>query len=143
MKLVNALGVAASILLIAAIWSPDRTAPRGGDGVSITKHGKAGLDFKKVGQDYLVRLHSAKASVVESALEPVITMRIAFPNENFREIEERLYNLASRGETRSIRYKAYLAVQVFADPVAFRSTIEKRMLFGEDFYANLAEKLGR
>jgi len=143
MKLVNALGVATSVLLIAAIWSPEKTEPRGRDRISITKPGNAGLDFTKVGRDYLVRLHSAKASVVESALEPVIYMRIAFPNQNFREIEERLYHLASRGETRSIRYKAYLAIQVFADPVAFRSAIEKRMLYGEDFYANLAEKLGR
>jgi hypothetical protein len=141
MKSVIVLGLAISVSMIAAVWSPSPKEPSGSENTSTAKLRNQGLDFKKIGKDYRVRLHSAKAEVVESALEPIIYMRIAFPKEDFREIEQTLYDLASRGATRSIRYKAYLAIQVFADPAGFKGAVESRQLSGEEFYAELAGKI--
>lgn len=141
MKSVFAFGLALSVTLIAAVWSPSKNETVGSENVSTPNTRNQGLDFKKIGKDYLVRLNSGKPEVVESALEPVIYMRVAFPKEDFRAIEQRLYNLASRGATRSIRYKAYLAIEVFADPAAFKDAVVSRHLAGEEFYAELAGKI--
>ena len=141
MKSVIAVGLALSVSMVAAVWTPSKNGPLGSEYSSSLKSRNPGLDLKKIGRDYLVRLHSGKAEIVESALEPIIYMRIAFPKEDFREIEQTLYDLASRGATRSIRYKAYLAIQVFANPAGFKDAVEFRHLAGEEFYAELAGKI--
>jgi len=143
MKSVVVVGLAILISMIAAVWTPSRKGPMGFENTSSLKSRNPGLDLKKIGREYLVRLHSAKADVVESGLEPIVYMRIAFPKEDFREIEQTLYDLASRGATRSIRYKAYLAIQVFANPATFRGAVESRHLGGEEFYAELAGNIRR
>ena len=141
MRSVIIVSLAVSVSTIMAVWTPYKNAPLRSENTSSLKSRNPGLDFKKVGTDYLVCLHSANVEVVESALEPIIFMRIAFPKEDFREIELSLYDLTSHGATRPIRYKAYLAIEVFANPLAFKDAVQLRHLTGEEFYAELAGKI--
>jgi hypothetical protein len=122
---------------------------RGGEGASenskitTSEVRKPGLDFGKIRKEYSLRLQSGDAKVVESALETLIYIRIAFPNEDLQQLEPDLYGLAYKGATRAIRYKAYLALQVYSDPGMFRDAVESRHLTGGEFYERLAEKIRR
>lgn len=99
------------------------------------------LDFEKVEANYLVCLNSEIPGVVESALGHVTLMRIAFPKQDLRKIHEKLYDLASQGATQSIRYKAFTAMQVFANPPAFKEAIVSRGACGDGLLENLAAQL--
>ena len=141
MKSIIVVSLAVSVSTIVALWSPDKIVPSRSENISPVKPRNPGLDLKEVGSEYLISLHSAKADVVESALERITFMRIAFPKEDFRELELALYDLASKGATRSIRYKAYLAIEVFANPLAFKDAVQHKHLTGKEFYAELAGKI--
>jgi len=99
------------------------------------------LDFGKVEANYLFSLKSDYPSVVESALGHVTLMRIAYPRQDLRKIQEQLYDLASQGATQSIRHKAFTAMQVFANPSAFKGAIVDRQSSGDGLLENLAAQL--
>lgn len=96
------------------------------------------LDFRKIEASYLINLNSNVAGIVESTLGHITLMRIAYPKQNLRKLEEKLYDLASRGETRSIRYKAFIAMQVFANPGAFKESIVGRGSSGDGLLEEIA-----
>jgi len=96
------------------------------------------LNFPRVEANYLLNLHSDVPGVVESALGHVTLMRIAYPKQNLRLLHEKLYDLASRGATLSIRYKAFIAMQVFADPAAYRKSISGRVASGDGLLEEIA-----
>ena len=96
------------------------------------------LDFQKVEVNYLACLNSPIPGVVESALGHITLMRIAYPNQDLRKIRERLHDLASRGATRCIRHKAFIAMQVFANPLAFEGAITSTQCNGDSLLEDLA-----
>lgn len=97
----------------------------------------SGLDLRKIEKSYLACLSSGNSGVVESALGQVIYLRIAYPKADLREIQAKLFDLAVQGYTRDIRYKAYVARQVFADPQTVRGAIESTQSTGDEFFAEL------
>jgi len=101
------------------------------------------LNFKRVEINYLVDLNSELPSVVESALGHVTLMRIAYPEQDLRRIQEKLYDLASEGATNCIRYKAFTAMQVFANPTAYKASIVGRDYSGDGLLEDLAKQLSK
>jgi hypothetical protein len=99
------------------------------------------LNCKKAEMNYLVSLNSGVPGVVESALGHVTLMRIAYPNQNLGRIQEKLYDLASKGATKSIRQKAFIAMQVFADPTAYKGLIVDRQANGDGLLEALATQM--
>ena len=71
-------------------------------------------------KNYLSCLNSDVPSIVESALGHVTYMRIVWPTADLRSIQARLAELTAKGATRAIRYKAFMAAEVFGDPATFR-----------------------
>lgn len=100
-----------------------------------------GLNLQKIENSYLRCLNSGNPGVVESALGHVIYLRIAFAKADLREIETRLLDLATRGHTRAIRHKAYVAIQVFADPQAFRGALKSGNGTGDQFFADIMSRV--
>jgi hypothetical protein len=96
------------------------------------------LNFPRVETNYLNNLNSDVPGVVESALGHITLMRIAYPRQDLRKLQAKLYDLASRGATRSIRYKAFIAMQVFGNPGAFKSTIVGRDYSGDGLLEEIA-----
>lgn len=86
-------------------------------------------------------LGSDNDGVVESALALVTQMRIVLPQDDMREIELVVNQLALKGNTPVIRYKSYLAVQVFASPDLFRQVARTDFPSGDDFFASIASRL--
>jgi hypothetical protein len=96
------------------------------------------LNFSRVETNYLNNLNSEVPGVVESALGHITLMRIAYPRQDLRKLQEKLYDLASKGETRSIRYKAFIAMQVFGNPGAFKESILGRDYSGDGLLEEIA-----
>ena len=99
------------------------------------------LNLQKYEVNYLACLNSEIAGVVESALGHVTLMRIEFPKQNLRRIQQKLFDLASRGATQTIRRKAFTAMQVFADPAAFKGAIAGREFNGDGLLEEIAAQL--
>jgi hypothetical protein len=99
------------------------------------------LNIQKAEINYLVDLNSPLPSVVESALGHVTLMRILYPKQDLREIQEKLYDLASQGATKSVRHKAFTAMQVFANPSAFSGAIAGRQYCGDGLLEELAAQM--
>jgi hypothetical protein len=99
------------------------------------------LNFQRVEANYLVNLNSPLPSVVESALGHVTLMRILYPRQDLRKIQEKLYDLASQGATQSVRHKAFTAMQVFANPSAFSGAVAGRQYSGDGLLEELAAQM--
>jgi hypothetical protein len=92
-------------------------------------------------KNFLWTLQSENDGVVESALAHVTQMRIMVPGEDMKAIETVLNRLAINGRTQVIRYKAYLATQVFASPGLFREVAGTSYESGDQFFTALASRL--
>jgi hypothetical protein len=99
------------------------------------------LNFQRVETNYLVNLNSPLPSVVESALGHVTLMRILYPKQDLRKIQEKLFDLASQGATPSVRHKAFTAMQVFANPSAFSGAVAGRQYSGDGLLEELAAQM--
>ncbi len=99
------------------------------------------LNFQKVQSNYLRTLSSNIPSVVESALGHVTLMRIAYPKQDFRIIRDKLIALASEGATQTIRRKAFTAMQVYANPSAFKEAIVAGQSSGDGLLEAIASQL--
>ena len=102
-----------------------------------------GLNFERIKVNYLSCLHSDVPGVVESALGHVTYMRIAFPNLDLKEIEQRIVVLTMEGYTRPIRAKAFQALRVFADPASFHQAIASRRASGDGLFEDIAARIDR
>jgi len=140
MKTIKVLTIGLVVSATTIACSPSQGEHLAIDGSLSGKKISSGLDFQKIERDYLVCLSSRNSGIVESALGHVIYMRIAFPKEDFREVQTRLFDLASRGYTRAIRYKAYVALHVFADPQAFVKALESKDVKSDEFFADLVSR---
>ena len=99
------------------------------------------LNLPKYEVNYLACLNSQIPGVVASALGHVTLMRIEFPKQDLRKIQQKLYDLASQGATQSIRHKAFTAMQVFANPAAFKGAIAGREYNGDGLLEEIAAQL--
>jgi len=99
------------------------------------------LNFPVVKANYLLSLQSESVGVVESALGHVTLMRIKYPTQDMSRIQEKLYDLASHGATRSIRYKAFTAMQVFANPSAFKGAVVSGQTCGDGLLERIAAQM--
>ncbi|MCX6141958.1 MAG: hypothetical protein NTZ35_01940 [Ignavibacteriales bacterium] len=99
------------------------------------------LNFDRITRNYLRCLCSDNAGVIESALGHVTYMRIAYPNLDLTQIRKRVFALSMEGFTRSIRRKAFLALEVFADPSSFRNAIVSKRASGDGLFEAIARRM--
>jgi hypothetical protein len=100
----------------------------------------AHLDFDKIEKTYLNCLNSDNQGVVEAAIGMVTYIRVAFPNRKMTEIREKLFDLASSGVSHSVRSKAFVAMQVFADPMAYGKLLDSNGTDGTWNFDDIASK---
>lgn len=140
MKTVKMLAIGFVVSASTVACSPSQRALSTDEGPVSGNERSSSLDLQKFERNYLVCLSSGNSGVVESALGQLIHMRIAFPNADLTETKTRLIDLATRGYTRAIRQKAYVAIQVFADPQAYRELIEAKYVTSDDIVAVLVAR---
>jgi hypothetical protein len=71
-------------------------------------------------QNFTADLSSGNEGLVESALSIVTMIKLDTPSEKLSMVREKIDDLVTSGATPVIRYKAYLAEAVFANPAMFK-----------------------
>lgn len=102
-------------------------------------YGSAKLPQAK--KNILWTLGSDNNGVVESVIGQIAHMRIILPQEDMKDIEASLTNLANYGRTPVIRYKAYLASLVFVNPGMFRQEVANDYGSSDEFLSAIASRL--
>jgi hypothetical protein len=68
---------------------------------------------EKANERFLYNLNEEHTGIVESSIFNIMEVKNKFPNEDYRKLVRRLYELAVEGNTPAIRYKAQLASLYF------------------------------
>jgi hypothetical protein len=98
-------------------------------------------DKDRMDKVYADCLDSGNNGIVQDALAIVTMMKLDTPTDEYPRIKSEISNLATSGSKPAIRYKAYLAGAVFANPSFFQE--ETRRLYDDpdSFFRALAERL--
>ena len=135
--------LAAGLILAAASALGQTSTPQAADerpyissAISYTT-----ANVPRVKKNFLWTLQSDNDGVMESGIAHVAQMRIMLPDEDMKEFDATLNQLAINGRTQAIRYKAYLTTQVFASPAPFRHVAEVSYASGDEFFTAIATRL--
>ena len=86
-------------------------------------------------------LSSENNGIVQDALAIVSMMKLDTPEDDYPRIKDELDDLAVSSETPAIRYNAYLAGAVFANPSFFQQETKRLYDNPDAFFRALAERL--
>ncbi|MDT8324716.1 MAG: hypothetical protein RRA94_11420 [Bacteroidota bacterium] len=92
-------------------------------------------------RNYRMGLEADNQGLVESSLYHAVCLRLKYPEKDLRALEAAVDRLVSKGASKTIRFKAYLASTVFASP----DLIDCSKLSGEGdstgFFADISAQL--
>lgn len=130
----RAMMVAAAVMTALALPAPGQeTSAAVGQPEGAPARTKT-LNVRKIEKNYAACLTSANEGVVESAIAQSVRMKWALPSARLEDLRTGLGNLADRGKTVSIRYKAYLAGLVFDSPSIFNPGLGENCELDEDLF---------
>jgi hypothetical protein len=98
-------------------------------------------DKERMEKNFVYSLSFTNDGIVESALALVTMMKLDLPADEFPRIMEKIDNLVVYGTTPVIRYKAYLAEAVFANPSMFKEEAAHRYSDPDTFFSALAGRI--
>ena len=98
-------------------------------------------DKERVDKSYAASLSAENNGLNESALAVAAMVKLDLPAENFSMIKGEIDRLVTNGATPVIRYKAYLAKAVFANPAMFKEEATHQYSDRDAFFSAIAERL--
>ncbi len=133
-----------TLLLVIAIQANAQTRIRGDPPYKMFAelNSYRNLNFDRASKAYLGSLnYSSCYEIIECGLAHVAMLRLAQPKATSKSLTNKVEELAIRGETLAIRYKAYLTSMVFVHPELF--TYEKHGDYknGDELFTALAQRL--
>ena len=99
------------------------------------------VNLEKAQKGYKCCLQCKVDGVIETAIAQVVWMRLALRDREMTDLKAELDRLAVMGRTPAIRYKAYLACQVFDYPEIFGSVQKAGIESADDLFSALATRL--
>ncbi len=96
---------------------------------------------ERVDKVFANSLSSGNNGLIESVLTIVTKMKLDLPADEFPKIKDEIDNLVTDGTTPVVRYKAYLAGAVFANPEMFKGQTTHQYNNQEAFFSELAETM--
>jgi hypothetical protein len=99
------------------------------------------INMEKAQKGYKCCLQCKADGVVETAIAQIVWMRLAVKDKDMTDLKAELDRLAVIGRTPAIRYKAYLACQVFDYPEIFGSVQQTGIESADDLFSALATRL--
>ncbi len=92
-------------------------------------------------KNYEKALKSARSSMVESSIFHVAKLKLFYPTEDTEGLAKQLERLQEKGHTPTIRYKAYLALQLLNHPVLFANIEKKNYKDSDSFFRMLSQEM--
>lgn len=100
------------------------------------------VNLEKYGKNFLGSLnYSSCNDIIESGLAQVCMWKLAQPNSQQATLKNKIDDLAIRGDTPAIRYKAYLTSMVFEHPELFVFEKYGEYKDGNALFTALAQRL--
>lgn len=96
---------------------------------------------ERVDKSYAYSLSYTNEGLLESALAVVTMIKLDLPADEFSRIKDEIEHLAMNGTTPVIRYKAYLAEAVFANPAMFKEETARQYRDEDAFFSALAQRM--
>jgi hypothetical protein len=97
--------------------------------------------LRRAAVNYAAALHSDCDGVVESAIAHSTLLRIVAQHLDMSQIHSELADLADKGRTSAIRYRAYLATAVFDSPARFENTVKVKYMDSDQFFSVVASQV--
>ncbi len=98
-------------------------------------------DKERVDKGYAISLSMKNKGLNESALAVVTMVKLDLPADEFSRIKDEIDRLVTEGTTPVIRYKAYLAEAVFANPAMFKEEASRQYDDRDAFFSALAGRM--
>jgi hypothetical protein len=98
-------------------------------------------DKERIDKGYSFALASNHNGIIETSLAIVTMVKLDMPTSEFPKVKDEIDNLAIKGETPSIRYKAYLAGAVFANPAMFKEVTGHQYSNSDALFSAVADKM--
>ncbi len=98
---------------------------------------------ERLERNYSVCLNTECDGLTESALAIVTMLKLDAPERRFSAIRERIEELTTEGATPAIRYKAYLAEAVYANPAMFAEEAKGAYETPDAIFSALAERMSK
>jgi hypothetical protein len=98
-------------------------------------------DKERVDKSYAIALSEDNNGLNESALAVAAMVKLDLPADEFPMIKKEIDRLVTAGATPVIRYKAYLAEAVFANPLMFQEAAARQYSDRDVFFSALAERM--
>jgi len=98
-------------------------------------------DKERIDKSYAVSLSADHNGLNESALAVVTMVKLDLPADEFPRIKDEIDRLVTEGKTPAIRYKAYLAKAVFANPAMFQEEAAHQYRDRDIFFSALAGRM--
>ena len=92
-------------------------------------------------KNYIMGLRSSNQGLVESATMQAAKIKLVVPTAHFEDVKNVIDSLSVYGDTPSIRYKAYLASNVFENPTWFAAKAYAGYQDTDEFFAAVAVQL--
>lgn len=92
--------------------------------LSVALPAQSAENLKSAPQNFEKALKSGNAGLVESAIFHSLKFMLFYPEQGVARLKKQISRLVKEGETRNIRYKAYLAAQ-FLNHLDLLARIEK------------------
>jgi hypothetical protein len=96
---------------------------------------------ERMDKSYAISLNFTYNGIVESALAVVTMVKLDVPADEFPMIKDKIDDLTVNGATPVIRYKAYLAKAVFANPAMFKEEAAHQYSNPDAFFSAMAERM--
>lgn len=100
-----------------------------------------GADLGRIARLYQWALESKNQGVVESALAHLTHIRIVAPGRDLGDVESTMMSLVRHADSYSVRTKAALALQVFAQPGAFRNLADRDFNSPDELFEAVAQRI--
>ena len=109
-----------------------------------TSHPVEGPAHKaKIVQNYLACLSSVNEGTVESAMAQIAWLQLSNPNVDLAALKSQIDDLARKGSTPLIRYKAYLTGAVLDDVMLFQDVSRGSYNEPDEMYLAVSSRLSQ
>jgi hypothetical protein len=92
-------------------------------------------------KNYENALKSDNPGLVESAIFHVVKFKFFYPEEDIQQLETQIDLLVNDGDTKTIRYKAYLASEFLKNGELLANIEKEDYKDGDSFFKKLADEL--
>jgi hypothetical protein len=96
---------------------------------------------QRIEKIFAATLSSEHNGLIESCLANVTKMKLDLPEDEFPMIKNEIDNLLANGTTPVVRYEAYLAGAVFANPAMYKGETALQSENPQVFFSMLAERM--